>query len=43
MAIVCDPRYADDAHFWETVAVNRGLTVRMFPLEEAARAWLAQA
>jgi hypothetical protein len=43
VAIVCSARDAFDAHFWETVAVNRGLTVRMFALEDVARAWLAQA
>ena len=40
-AIVCNPRHAADAQFWETVAVNRGLQVRFFPDIEKARAWLA--
>ena len=43
VAIVPPPEAADDAHFWETVAVNRGLQVRMFRDPEQARAWVTQA
>lgn len=40
IAIVCHPGCMEDAAFWETVAVNRGLSVRMFRgLDEATR-WL---
>jgi hypothetical protein len=39
-AIVCNPKFVQDAHFWETVATNRGLTVRVFKDVESARAWL---
>lgn len=39
-AIVCNVKFVQDAHFWETVAVNRGLTVRVFKDVESARAWL---
>ncbi len=30
VAIVCDPRHVADAPFWETMAANGGLTVRVF-------------
>lgn len=43
VAIVCNPRYLPDAEFWETVAVNRGLTVRVFSQRTNAEAWLAAA
>jgi hypothetical protein len=39
-AIVCNPRFIADAAFWETVAVNRGLTVRAFTDTTTAMAWL---
>jgi hypothetical protein len=42
VALVCNPKYIADARFWEDVAVNRGLTVRVFTEVEAARAWLRQ-
>ena len=41
IAIVPKPEHLDDASFWEDVAVNRGLTVRMFRDMEEAEAWLA--
>lgn len=41
-AIVCAERFAEDAAFWETVAVNRGLTVRFFRDETSARHWLGK-
>lgn len=40
VAIVCGPSQAADAHFWETVAVNRGLTAAAFADLAAARRWL---
>lgn len=40
VAIVCDPQSIVDALFWETVAVNRGLKVKMFKELDAARDWL---
>jgi hypothetical protein len=40
VAIVCKPEYADDADFWETVATNRGMLVRMFHDLEEAEAWI---
>jgi len=40
VAIVCDPLFLEDGQFWETVAVNRGLMVRMFTEMEEARDWL---
>ena len=39
-AIVGDPRFIDDAEFRETVAVNRGLQVRVFSEKGKALAWL---
>lgn len=38
------PRAEDyqDAAFWETVVVNRGLTARVFRDVESARAWLGE-
>jgi hypothetical protein len=43
IAIVPRPQSYQDAAFWETVVVNRGLTARVFRDVESARAWLAQA
>lgn len=42
-AIVCNTKDIEDAKFWETVAVNRGLTVRVFKDVKSARAWLGEA
>ena len=42
-AITCNPQYLQDAQFWETVAVNRGLSVRAFLDIGAARSWLQEA
>lgn len=39
-ALVCHPSCAKDAQFWETVAVNRGVAVRVFQDLDAACAWL---
>ena len=41
VAIVCNPQHFSDAKFWETVAVNRGLMVCVFPALPEADAWLA--
>lgn len=40
VAIVCAPRYLKDGMFWETVAVNRGLLVRVDTDYEASLAWV---
>lgn len=40
-AIVCDEKNIKDAKFWETVAVNRGLIVRVFRDIESAHLWLS--
>ncbi len=40
VAIVCRPADIADAKFWETVAVNRGLTVRIFKEITDAYIWL---
>lgn len=40
VAIVCNPASVEDAQFWENVAVNRGLTVKVFKEMDAARQWL---
>lgn len=39
-AIVYNEKFVQDARFWETVATNRGLTVRVFKDAESARDWL---
>jgi hypothetical protein len=39
-AIVCGPKSAPEGKFWEDVAVNRGLAVRVFQDLQAALAWL---
>jgi hypothetical protein len=41
-AIVCSAKFMADAAFWETVAVNRGLSVRVFKDMETARRWLEE-
>jgi hypothetical protein len=41
IAIVCGPQQLADASFWETVAVNRGLSVRAFRDVPAAEEWLS--
>jgi hypothetical protein len=40
VAIVCNDKGYTDASFWETVVVNRGLTVRVFKDVLEARKWL---
>lgn len=42
IALVCAPPFARDAAFFETVAVNRGLSVRAFTDIDAASRWLAE-
>lgn len=43
VAIVCRPENIEDADFWETVAVNRGLHVRVFKTLAEAESWLKKA
>ena len=40
VAIVCREENFEDAHFWETVAINRGLQIRVFKDIVAAERWL---
>ena len=40
VAIVCKATSMNDAEFWETVAVNHGLTVRAFRSLEMAYQWI---
>jgi len=40
IAIATGPSNQADADFYETVAVNRGLSVKFFPDLDSARAWL---
>jgi hypothetical protein len=40
IALVCPASGFSDARFWEDVAVNRGLLVRVFTSTDAAKAWL---
>jgi hypothetical protein len=42
-AIVCGPKFLKDGKFWETVAVNRSLQVRVDTDMDRAREWLLQA
>ncbi len=42
IAIVCDERFINDAAFWETCVVNRGLKARVFKDVVSARTWLAE-
>ncbi|MDM7926783.1 MAG: hypothetical protein QUS35_12275 [bacterium] len=39
-AVVCNPGQIQDASFWENVAVNRGLQVRVFPDLNSAETWM---
>ena len=41
VAIVCQPKFLEEGKFWETVAVNRALPVRVDTDIVRARAWLA--
>lgn len=40
VAIVFNEKFMNDARFWETVAVNRGLMVCTFKDIDSARKWL---
>lgn len=40
VAIVCKADQVADGHFFETVAVNRGMLVRVFLTIEEAESWL---
>jgi hypothetical protein len=40
IAIVCGPQFFKDGKFWETVAVNRALQVRVDTDIERAKEWL---
>ena len=42
VAIVCSPRDAESGAFWETVAVNRGLNVRVTTDLQRAKAWITE-
>ena len=38
-ALLFNPANIEDAKFWETVAINRGLTVRVFKEKKEALSW----
>lgn len=40
IAVLCKPEFLNDGKFWETVAVNRGLQVRMDIDLDRAQKWL---
>ena len=40
IAVLCRPEDWSNAKFWETVAVNRGVTVRVFREQNSAEAWV---
>ncbi|NTW54470.1 MAG: hypothetical protein HGB15_06890 [Chlorobaculum sp.] len=42
VAIVCGAKFLEDGKFWETVAVNRALQVRVDTDIEQAKAWLVK-
>lgn len=42
VAIVCSPQDFEDGKFWETVAVNRGLHVRVYTDIDKARRWVSK-
>lgn len=42
IAIACNPKFQDDARFFENVVVNRGMILRMFLDIESARSWLME-
>jgi len=42
IAIVCDQKYLKDGNFYETVAQNRGLTVKVLTDYDEAMKWLKQ-
>ncbi len=41
IAIICNPENIPDGKFWEDVAVNRGLTIKMCLTNEAALEFLS--
>ena len=40
VALICNIDQVDDAEFWETVAVNRMVTVRVFKDKKSAEQWI---
>jgi len=40
VAIVCNSKYVDDARFYETVATNRGMQIKVHTNIEEAEIWL---
>lgn len=42
VAIVCKSEQIQDAQFWETVAVNRGVSVKVFKGMREAEEWINQ-
>jgi hypothetical protein len=40
IAVLCSPEGWSNAKFWETVAVNRGVPVRVFRDQNSAEAWV---
>jgi hypothetical protein len=42
VALVFNPKYIDDATFWEDVVVNRGMKARIFTDSEKALAWIRE-
>lgn len=42
VALICAPESFEDGRFWETVAVNRGLQVRVTPDYDKALSWLME-
>lgn len=42
VAVVASYKSLDDAQFWETAAVNRGLNVKVFISYEEAKQWIEE-
>ena len=42
VAVVTSSESLDDAQFWETASVNKGLNVRVFTVYEEAKQWIEE-
>ena len=42
VAVVANSKNLNDAQFWETASVNRGLNVRVFTSHEEAKQWIQE-
>ena len=42
IAVICKPEGWNDTKFWENVAVNRGVPVKVFRDQDSAEKWIAR-